>query len=184
MNSLKAKSRQKGFTLIELTITLTLITLLASALIYSWRALKEKAAVAHGVQGAGCLQTALVGLDALAPEEQDTMTHKLSGTSLADFNAAAEGLGCKLGPTPGSPTAKQIVFPDDCVVRICRRVFDQVVFHRQAPCSTFSSNSLGPDEMVCDRAFRLPIADAPTYRIHMSAEDPIRVERVSAPPIP
>ncbi len=180
----KAKSRQEGFTLIELTITLTLIALLASAVIYSWRNVKQKALVSQGVEGARCLQSALIGLDALEPAEQDTMTQKLSGASLADFNAAAEDLGCKLGPTSGSPNARPVVIPENCIVSICQIHFNQVIPIRNEPCSTFDSRSLRPHEFVCGRGLLLRMPEAPIYRIHMSSEDSIRVERVSAPPTP
>ncbi len=175
MNRKVARSRQAGFTLIELMMTLTIIALLASTLIYNWRTLKEKALLIQGQQAAQCLQSALIGLDTWTAENQEQTVHKLGGTE-EEFYTTAEDLGCKLGPTTASPNLSQVLVPIECKVLICKRGVPQ----RVESCSSFDVSTLDPFEEVC-MELRFAVPRVSRKMIVMSSEDPVRVEPVLTP---
>lgn len=169
------RSRQAGFTLIELMMTLTIIALLASTLVYNWRTLKEKALLVQGQQAAQCLQSALIGLDAWTAENQEQTIHKLGGTE-SEFYTVAEDLGCRLGPTTASPNSSQVLIPIECKVVICQRGVPQ----RFENCSSFDVSTLSPFEEVC-MELRFAVPRVSRKMIVMNSEEPIRVEPVLTP---
>jgi prepilin-type N-terminal cleavage/methylation domain-containing protein len=141
---MRERRQEAGFTLIELMIVMSIIAVLAASIIPIWKVYKEKALVARAQQGAGCLQTTLVGLDTLSADDRTATLHGLGG-SAAEFYATVEGLGCRLGPTPTDLKADPIVGPKECKVQICR----DGLRIREELCLFFDETQLSPGEYVC-----------------------------------
>lgn len=118
--SAKNSRQESGFTLVELMIVLTVVGILTAVSIPIVGSYREKALIARGQMGANCLQTALKGMGGLSSEVQNATLRELGG-STEQFYLAAEGLGCRLGPTPTSPNAQRVLSApgDGCVKYIC-----------------------------------------------------------------
>lgn len=112
--SVDEKLGEKGFTLVELMIVLSIIALLVGLAIPGYEAFAAKARVAKAATAAGCLRAGLTGVSDWSPERQQAVFNRLGG-STADFYEASQDLGCNIGPTVAQATVK----PSLKTVRFC-----------------------------------------------------------------
>jgi prepilin-type N-terminal cleavage/methylation domain-containing protein len=108
------KTREKGFTLVELMVVLSIIALLVGLAIPGYEAFAAKARVTKAATAASCLRAGLTGVSDWSPERQQEVFNHLGG-STADFFEASQDLGCNIGPTLTHSTVK----PSLSTVRFC-----------------------------------------------------------------
>ena len=93
-----SKSKQKGFTLVELLIVVALIAILSTLIVPNVARYRHKAAVGAAQASAHCLETAFASFDPLSPDPVDR--YPIGITDQASFVNAANQVGCKMSSDP------------------------------------------------------------------------------------
>jgi len=99
------KNSEKGFTLVELLIVMTVILVLMGLCMVGYRPFVAKAKVTKAASAASCLRSGLTGFSEWSPQQQTAVFNGL-GSAGGTFYQTAEDLGCSIGPTAFSSQLK------------------------------------------------------------------------------
>ena len=140
------KPGEKGFTLVEMMIVISVLLVLIGTLIPIHSKFAARARVAKAASAANCLRAGLTGFSDWSAEKQTAVFNSLGSATGPAFFETSDRLGCSVGPTAENPRIDvALAGPRFCLIRIIRR---KTII--EIGCVDFRADQLEPEDEVSD----------------------------------
>jgi prepilin-type N-terminal cleavage/methylation domain-containing protein len=160
-----SKSRERGFTLVEMMVVVAVILILIGTLVPMYKPFAARARVTKAASAANCLRAGLTGFSDWNSTKQTEVFNAL-GSQTADFYEVSDALGCGVGPTVDHQQMDTaLITPRFCLITI-NRPNGTVI---KIGCVELSSAQLAPGDVITDYEMSFDVPKVENARVGVTS---------------